>query len=779
MVGMCRYDSSRQEIESQEMHRNATDIMRCYDKIDEWKTLSELHPSAVSVGSAADITPWLNSVEIENFFFDEEELNIVLQVIESFATLTQTLRKKPELFPLLAEILGNPEGIHLVRDKIRSAVDVKNQLLPYASVAWGKLGTEIERLEKEARRVVHSLYKTWQQAGYTAETDITIREERLLIPVLAEHKRRINGFVKDISATGKIIYIEPIESLELNNRLTELYAEKRRERERILREITSFLRPHKQALAQTMTALAALDVIRVFYEMGRRLNSHRPKISERQMIHLKDAVNPLLWLKNKNSGKPVIPMSLHLNAEDRVMIISGPNAGGKSISLKTAVLLQYMAQFGLFIPAKSESELGVFSNILIDCGDGQSLDDGLSTFSAHLQHLSKMIRTSSKSTFFAIDELGDGTDPRFGGPIAQAILEELLRSKALGIVTTHYSRLKEWAGQTEGVLNASMAYDTRELQPLYQLVSGKPGSSFALELMRKTGFVQPIIDRVKDLSGEDSGRMEDLLMELSAKQLDLDQTLIENTKKQEQLELLLKEYSDLKEKLNAKKKDILESSRKQASDLLKEANKQIELTIRTIREHGAQPEKTKKARENLEQFRQKKVAEVDKNVAAKLPQNKPAVPSKRIQYQPGMWVRNSLNSAKGEVLEVKKDKLLAVFGLLKMWVPFSEIEPIEIEKSNKHRNKVSGYDWVGRQSEFKNSLDLRGIMADEAQKKVQVWLDEAYALGQNHLKIIHGRGDGILRKTLRAFFKTLPYVKSWKSEREEQGGDGCTLVELF
>lgn len=785
MAAMCRYDSSRDEIISRQMFTAVGEIQAVYDQTDEWKTLVELHPGLASAGSSADISSWLNSLEVENYYFEEDALGVILEVIESYTSLYTALQKKQELFPLLIQLSGKPEGIQSARSLIRAVIDAKCKLLPYASVAWGKLGAEIERLEKEARRVVHSLYKTWQSAGYTAETDITVREERLVIPVLAEHKRKVNGFVKDISATGKIIYIEPIESLQLNNMLTELYAERRRERERILRALTASLRPHREALSQSMGALARLDLVRVYHEIGRKLNAHRPKLVPQAYLELKRAVNPLLWLKNKAGQKPVVPMDVKLDAQDRIMIISGPNAGGKSISLKTAILLQYMAQFGLFIPATPESTVGVFQNISIDCGDGQSLDEGLSTFSAHLQHLRKMSTLASKSSLFAIDELGDGTDPRFGGPIAQAILEAILKSGALGIVTTHYSRLKEWAGQTTGVINASMAYDTRELQPLYQLISGKPGSSFALELMRKTGFEIPMIERVKELSGEESGRTEDLLMELSAKQLDLDFILEDNVKKQKQLEMLLLEYSELKEKINGKKKDILDAARNQAQELLKEANKQIELTIRTIREHGAQPDKTKKARENLERFKEKNVQEPERKSVSNSGKKIDSLPSPMAKpvpktvYRPGMWVRNALNSTKGEVLEVKKDKVLAVFGLLKMWVPISEIEPMDIEKAGKSRNRVSGYDWVSRQADFKTTLDLRGVQAEEAQQQVQKWLDEAYALGQNHLKIIHGRGDGILRKSLRTFFKTLPYIKGWKSEREEQGGDGCTLVDLL
>jgi DNA mismatch repair protein MutS2 len=685
------------------------------------------------------------------------------------------LKKNAEAFPLLTQRSGNPEGIAEVRRIIAATIDNKSKLLPYASAAYGKITAEIEKLEKTARDSVQQVFKKWKNAGFTAETDITVRDERLVIPVLAENKRKVQGFVKDVSATGKIIYVEPLESLELNNRLTELYADKRREREKILKSVAAQLRPHSEGLRQSMQVLTAFDVIQARYALSQRLQAQRPLVEDKPVLFLKKGLNPLLWLKFKGQKNAVVPMDLELSAEHRIAIISGPNAGGKSISLKTAILLQYMAQCGLFIPALPESIVGVFYNISVDCGDGQSLEDGLSTFSAHLQHLKKMTTIASPRSLFAIDELGDGTDPRFGGPIAQVVLESFLQSGALGVVTTHYSRLKEWAGHTEGVLNASMAYDSKELKPLYTLISGKPGSSFALELMRKTGFDESHIVRVRSLSGEESGRTEDLLLELSEKQQDLDALLTENVKKQEQLDLLLNEYATLKDKIQGKRKDILDDARNKASELLKEANKQIELTIRTIREHGAQPEKTKQVREKLEQFREKAVKPKEK------PQ--PAVPAAPkvvfTDYKPGMWVINMLNSTKGEVLEVKKDRVLAAFGLLKMWVPIQEIEPVVADTNKKHAKKVSGFDWVDRQASFSPNLDVRGALADEALRKVQVWLEEAYALGQSPLKIVHGRGDGILRKALREYFKKLNYVRSWHSEREENGGDGCTIVELM
>ncbi len=785
LLAFCRYESSATMVSNLQFNSDINALNQLYNETDEWNNLHAMQPAALDLSGTEDISEWLKSLSIENYYFEEDALFTIKTNIETYNKIAGFLRKKAELFPLLNAICGNTENLEKTAEIIRSAIDPKGKLLPYASPEYGKINNEIEKLEKDARQLVRSIFRQWREAGYTAETDITVRDERLVIPVQSEHKRHVKGFVKDVSATGRVIYIEPMDSLELNNRLKELYAESRRERERILRLTTAKLRPFQASLEQTMHSLSRLDFIASRCSLAKKLNAQRPQLISKPFLELKNAVNPILWLKNKSAKKETVPMWLKLDEKERIVVISGPNAGGKSITLKTTLLLQYMAQCGLFITADPESTLGIFKNMAVDCGDGQSIDEGLSTFSAHLQHLKKMTSMAGAQSFFAVDELGDGTDPRFGGPIAQAVLEDFLQKGSYGIVTTHYSRLKEWAGHTPGILNASMAYNTHKLQPLYRLVTGKPGSSFALELLRKTGFDAETISRVESLSGEESQRTEELLLDLEEKQRELYDTLAENKIKQSQLDHLTQEYAALKEKIEGKKKEIIDAAKNKASGLIQEANKQIELTIRTIREHGANKEKTVKARSKLKAFEAEKInpKEVEKTPSHKnknAPQTEvPPAVKEKINWVPGMLVRNKLNSGKGEILEVKKGKILVAFGLLKMWVTELEIEPIEGQKILQERKPVSGFNWVERQAGFSPTLDVRGLNADDALNKVRNWLDEAYSLGQNQLKIIHGRGDGILRKILREYFKTLNYRKSYKSEHEEQGGDGATLIELL
>jgi DNA mismatch repair protein MutS2 len=670
---------------------------------------------------------------------------------------------------LLYALAIEDEGLQTVTRHIDAVINDKGQMKPNASVAFSKLTTDIERIEKEVRNQVKQIFKQWRDAGYTADAELTVREERIVIPVKAEHKRKVDGFVKDVSATGQVLFVEPVQSLELNNRLKELYAERRRERERILLKTTDTLRPYRDAVDAAMHSLVSMDILSAKMAYFGSIVAQRPVLTPHPVISLKRAINPLLKSRNP------VPLDLQLTLENRFLIISGPNAGGKSVALKTAFLLQYMVQHGLFIPASPDTECGVFEGMMIDCGDGQSMEAGLSTFSAHLAHLKAMTAAAKPGILLGVDEIGDGTDPRFGGPIARVILEQLLKKGASAIVTTHFSSVKEWAGQTPGVLNAGMAYDLQHLQPLYRMVPGKPGSSFALQLLKKTGFSDHVIKEIEGLGGEESRKTEHLLIELEQQQVKLQHLLAENEQKEKHLQMLLEEYHSLKQKIETRRREMLDQAKIKAGRMLDEANKQIEMTIRVIREHKADKVKTQEVRGKFNQFREKMKTEPEKEVKSE----KPEKPALTIKWIPGMPVKSVQNGAVGEVLEVKKDKLKVALGLVQVWLPLTEVEPAQQLKNAKSTVTTKGFNWVERNATFNPRLDLRGEREEDALKKVALWMDEAYALGQFNLKIIHGRGDGILRKSLRQYLKTLNYVRSYHSEQEEQGGDGCTVITLM
>lgn len=761
----CRFATAALRFSEMGMLSRWDSIQLHFDRSDQWRLFTEKHPAAIPFDGSEDLMHGLSVLSVENAFFTEDELFVLSRTLQNYLRTSAVLRKFSNDYPLLHALLSEDEGLQGVVKSIETVISDKGQLKPNASVSFAKLTADIERIEKEVRNQVKQLFKQWRDAGYTADAELTVREERIVIPVKAEHKRKVNGFVKDVSATGQVLFVEPVESLELNNRLKELYAERRRERERILLRTTDLLRPHKPVVESAMSSLVEMDVLAARVAYAGALGAHRPRLTIDAVLSLKNAVNPLLKTQN------VVPLDLQLSLENRFLVISGPNAGGKSVALKTAFLLQYMVQHGLFIPASPDSECGVFSGMMMDCGDGQSMEAGLSTFSAHLAHLKAMTDAAKPGILIGVDEIGDGTDPRFGGPIARVILNQLLKKGTSAIVTTHFSSVKEWAGQTEGVQNAGMAYDLEHLQPLYRMVPGKPGSSFALQLLKKTGFSDLIIQEIEGLGGEESRKTEHLLVELEQQQGRLQQLLNENEQKEKHLQLLLEEYHSLKQKIEARRREMLEQAKIKAGRMLDDANKQIEMTIRVIREHKADKVKTQAVRGKLNKFREQIKTEP-------VPEEKPLRPAVPVKWLPGMPVKSLQNGAVGEVLEVKKDKLKLALGLVQVWLPLNEVEPAEKQKSGKQPG-TKGYNWVERNATFNPRLDLRGEWEEDALKKVAVWMDEAYALGQFNLKIIHGRGDGILRKSLRQFLKTVNYVRSYHSEQEEQGGDGCTVIILM
>lgn len=762
----CRFASSSVRISSMAMLTDVSVIREYFDQTDQWRLFTEKHPAAVPFDGSEDLMQGLAVLAVENAFFTEEELFALSKTLQNYLRTSSVLRKFSADYPLLHGLLGEEDGLLTVVRGIDAVLSEKGQLKPNASVPFAKLSTDIERIEKEVRSQVKQIFKQWRDAGYTADAELTVREERIVIPVRAEHKRRVNGFVKDVSSTGQVLFVEPVESLELNNRLKELYADRRRERERILLRTTDTIRPYHDSIKSVMQSLVEMDLVSARLAYAVAIGAQRPVLRSEATILLKKAINPLL------KTAQVVPLEIQLSVENRFLVISGPNAGGKSVALKTAFLLQYMVQHGLFIPASPDSECGVFEGMMIDCGDGQSMDTGLSTFSAHLAHLKAMTDAAKPGILLGVDEIGDGTDPRFGGPIARVILDQLLKKGASAIVTTHFSSVKEWAGQTAGVQNAGMAYDLQHLQPLYRMVPGKPGSSFALQLLKKTGFSNQIIQEIEGLGGEESRKTEHLLIELEQQQAKLQQLLIENEQKEKHLQLLLEEYHSLKQKIEGRRREMLEQAKIKAGRMLDEANKHIEMTIRVIREHKADKVKTQEVRGKLNKFKEQIKTET-------APEEKPVKPLVPVKWLPGMPVKSIQNGAVGEVLEVKKDKLKVALGLVQVWLPITEVAPAEKQTTGKRVPNAKGFNWIERSAAFNPRLDLRGEREEDALKKLAVWMDEAYALGQFNLKVVHGRGNGILRKSLRQYLKSVNYVRSYHSEQEEQGGDGCTVITLM
>jgi DNA mismatch repair protein MutS2 len=595
----------------------------------------------------------------------------------------------------------------------------------------------------------------------------SIRDGRLAIPVSAEHKRKLRGFILDESATGQTVFIEPVEILESNNEIRELeYAEKR-EVIRILKELTNSLRIELHILEPAFEFLAQVDFIRAKAKLSREIEADLPMLSDHPELVWYNAKHPLLYLSLKGK-RDVIPLTVELSPENPMLLVSGPNAGGKSVCLKTIGLLQYMVQCGLLIPVSDRSRVGIFNRIFLDIGDQQSIENDLSTYSSHLKNMNVFVREATERSLVLMDELGSGTDPNFGGAIAQAILHGLLKKKVWGVATTHYYNLKLFAGQQPGIRNAAMRFDEEKMAPKFMLDIGKPGSSFALEIAKKTGLPEESLAEAEELVGKDLAGFEKLIRTLEKEREDLHVRLVEMGKNEHRMQQSLARYESLSTELEAKKKEIINKAKDEAANLLRQTNREIEKTIRHIRENKAEKKETTRVRNTL------------KNLAQEVTKDKDHQTIKVEDIKPGDRVRIIGQESSGIVLQVQGKNASVSFGELKSYVSLSKLEKISGKQERQVNKKLQsmGMNVLDKRISFSPSLDIRGKRVEEVIPILDPFLDTAILLGHSQLKILHGKGEGVLRKVVREHLKRYKEVASVSDEHVDRGGDGITLVVL-
>ncbi|MGC8804057.1 MAG: endonuclease MutS2, partial [Bacteroidales bacterium] len=611
----------------------------------------------------------------------------------------------------------------------------------------------------------------------------------------------------DETATGKTTFIEPAEVVELNNDLKELELAERREIIKILIHLADDIRPYIADLLQGYEFLAEIDFIRAKSQLAKEIHAVKPSlVSEKPVIDWYDAIHPLLYLHLKAEGKNVVPLNIRLNENQRILVISGPNAGGKSVCLKTVGLLQYMFQCGLHIPVKSTSEVGIFEQIFLDIGDEQSIEDDLSTYSSHLLHMKFFIKHANAQTLFLIDELGAGTEPTVGGAIAESVLEELNQLGAYGVVTTHFSNLKHFASSTPGLINGAMLFDLEHLTPLFQLFIGEPGSSFAFEIARKIGLPESILQRATEKVGSGYIDFDRALRQLIRDKHYWQQKRAQVKESAKKLESILSRYGQELDDINKLRKEIIAQAKAEAQQLIQNANKTIENTIRTIKESQAEKEKTRAARLELNQMRsqieaypdeetriQQKIAKLKareerKNKAGTLADKKSSQASLPISnkhtFEVGDHVKLVGQNTVGEVLEVNEKSVMVAFGNMITTLPHKRLEKIsanEYKKMTKQQNvSTSSYldQLAERRRNFQLQLDVRGLRTQEALEKVADYLDDAIMLGISEVKILHGKGNGILRQMIRDYLKTVDMVEDFYDEHVDFGGAGITVVKI-
>lgn len=726
-----------------------------------------------------DVSHFIKRAKVNGAFFTEEEffdlklsLKTILDCISFFDDYEE---EYPNLFNLRKAVDLEPSLYKAIDAKIDDRGDLRNN----ASPALQQIRTDIFKVQAQLRKEVEKIYRQASANKYTPEdASITVRDGRIVIPVLAEYKRRVKGFIHDQSGTGQTVYIEPTEALELNNEVRELQYAERREIVKILTQLTTLVRPELDNLEKAYKFLAIVDFIRAKARFAQKIGAVLPQLGNARIIEYRNAEHPLLKLSLAENNKKVVPLSIQLKGDKRILIISGPNAGGKSVALKTVGLLQYMLQCGLLISVHPDSKCGLFSNLFIDIGDQQSIENDLSTYSSHLQNMKNFLLNANKQTLFLIDEFGTGTEPRFGGAIAESILEELYQAKAFGVITTHYDNIKNFAVKNQNVVNGAMKFDERNLEPLYELEIGKPGSSFAIEVAEKMGIPPTILKNAKGKIGTERVNYDKLLNQLGKEKKELEAKIKEIQKRESHLEKSAQDYDELNEFLKAQKKQIIIEAKQEAKSIIKEANKRVEQAIREIKESQAEKERTKKARKQLSDYDQKMETPVEHKPAKT---SKPSFQSAEGKIKVGDYVKIKGQDTIGEVLSLGHKEAEIMLGELKSKIKLSRLERMSktaIKKEKKKSYSGTSTGMVERSTNFKHQIDVRGMRAEEAIQAVDRFIDDTMVLGYSEVSILHGRGDGILRKFIRDYLKQYNYVKALKNEHEERGGDGITLVTL-
>lgn len=750
-----------------------------------------------------DVRYSLRRIRPEGTWLDEKEIFDLKRSLITIADILRFLHPQgsDELkYPALAELAGDTMVFPLLVRRIDTLLDKFGKMKDSASDRLLQIRREMTATMSSISRNLQSILRTAQAEG-VVDKDVapTMRDGRLMIPVVPAFKRKIKGIVHDESASGKTVFIEPEVVVEANNRIRELEAEERREIVRILTEFTSEVRPLIGDILHSYEFLAEIDFIRAKALFAQQIHGVMPVVEDRQGLDWSRAIHPLLFLSLQKQGKEVVPLDIELRADDRrILLISGPNAGGKSVCLKTVGLLQYMLQCGLLPSMDESSRMGIFDSIFIDIGDEQSIENDLSTYSSHLTHMKFFLRNGSPRTMLLIDEFGSGTEPQIGGALAEALLKRFNENGCFGIITTHYQNLKHFAEDTPGIVNGAMLYDRHLMMPLFRLAIGHPGSSFAIEIARKIGLPEAVIADASAKVGEDYINMDKYLQDI-VRDKRYWETKRQNIRQREKrLEDITSRYEKDLADIHAQRKEILAKAKEDADRLLREANARIENTIREIREVQADKEQTKLARRSLEDFKSSVHDKPDDNdaIARKMQQlrdraarkqQKAALPKPRPEdepLKPGDAVRLKGQTSAGEVIEVAGNQATVAFGMIKSTVKLDRLERVSRNQLKREAQKATFLseqttdEMHEKRLNFKQEIDIRGMRGDEALQTVTYFIDDAIQVGAQRVRILHGTGTGILRQLVRQYLATVPGVRNFHDEHVQLGGAGITVVEL-
>lgn len=811
----CSTNYAKGRVEAEKVSHNPKTIEKRLQLTDEMRLIC-MFESSFPQNGFIDSIDFLKPLEVEYSSITLENMNKLYTFVENLKGVLNFFRNCKEgaytsLKEMASPIMFFPE----VSRRIESIVDRFGEVRDNATPELFNIRKSLREKENSISRKIQQILRKAQEEGLAEEdASVSARDGRLLIPVSASNKRKLPGFVYDESTTGKTVFIEPIEVVELNNQVKELIFAQQREILRILREFSDFLRPYLPDLISGARFIGEIDFIRAKALVAMQMEAGKPIISTDETLKIVKGRHPILEAALKKEKKPIVPLTLTLTPDKHILVISGPNAGGKSVCLKTVGMLQYMFQWGLLVPASEVSEFRIFDDIFIDIGDEQSLENDLSTYSSHLTNMKELLQKATDNSLVLIDEFGTGTEPTAGGAIALAILENIELKGVFGIITTHYTNLKFYAEKVNGAINGAMLFDVAKIQPLYKLEVGLPGNSFAFELARKIGLPEHIIRVAEANAGTGYVDMEKQLRKISRNRRALDEKLARIKNTDRTLENITEKYEKELADIQAVKKQLLAEARKEAQEIIDQANKKVEATIKAIKEAQAEKERTKAARKELEDFNKaivsENLSENDRKIEAKMQKllerkkrkeerqqrgaagavqkevAKPVVkvPEKK-ELKVGDKVKIKGGDLIGEIMQVGGTWVNVAVGSIISKVQKNNVEQISNNeyssavKSMPRKASIQQSEGITeRKLNFKPSIDIRGERLMEALEIVTRFIDDALMVGIGEVKILHGKGNGVLKEEIRKYLKTVPGVVSCKDEDIQFGGSGITVVKM-
>ncbi|MDE5840409.1 MAG: Smr/MutS family protein [Muribaculaceae bacterium] len=799
---LCTSRMGREAVDSMEFSSDFITVVRLLKQTDE---MLRLVRSSIDLpgSNVYDVVPYLNEIKAFGSFMSAERLRDLGKMLASISEVRNFFSRNQDdssspLYPELKKEFENLVSFPAVEREIERCINRFGEVKDNASPELAEIRRSISSANGSIARAMRKVLDRAAAEGIV-DKDVapSMRDGRMVLPVSAAMKRRVNGIVHDESATGKTVFIEPAEVVEAGNRLRELQMQERREIVRILISIADIIRPDIDLIEAGCLSIGYLDFIKAKARFADLVGGALPHVGKNPEIDWFNAFHPALFLTLRQQGRSVVSMNLHLDAEHRFLIISGPNAGGKSVALKTVGIIQYMMQCGVLPTLYDNSHMGIFENILVDIGDEQSMENDLSTYSSHLRNMKDFLRRSGPATLVLADEMGSGTEPQIGGALAQAILYRLGESGCFGLVTTHYQNLKTFADETPGFINGAMLYDRQHLRPTFQLSVGNPGSSFAIEIARNIGLPTDVIDMAKDLVGSDYVNSDKYLLDIARDRKYWSNKRQSIKEKEQHLDKLLEKYEDTASDLKQKRAEIIKDAREEAREILKSANARLEKAIRDIKNAEAEKERTRQIRRELEDYKEslKEPAEEHSLPDALKPlkhksrksrdqsvsKNKQVV--EKASLAVGDWVKMDGSGSAGQIISIQGKKAEVAFGPLRTTISLSRLSAAQKPKQSAATQTLTvssqtSEDSRRRQLNFKNEIDVRGMRADEAIQAVTYFLDDAVQFSAGKVRILHGTGHGILKTLIREQLRVNPNVSSYHDEDVRFGGAGITIVHL-